>query len=91
MTGLFGDQSGFDPDAEGPSAQDLARFGEGMTRCEECGVMMYSDADVCPECGAFQMRMSVGRHVSTRRLWSPGVILIVTIIALAAFVLVFVL
>lgn len=91
MTGLFADDSNFDPEDEGPSETDLAQFGESATRCQECGTMLYADADVCTECGAFQVRSALPTEASTRAFWSPGMVMLVTAIVLAAFTLVFVL
>src|SRR5690606_4417920 len=56
----------FDPDAidgpdeerEGPSDEDLARFGYAATatvRCYECGRQLHEEATICPACGAFQI------------------------------------
>jgi hypothetical protein len=45
-----------DPD-EGPSDEDLDRFGEDSpvadARCPDCGADVWSEADVCPKCYAF--------------------------------------
>jgi hypothetical protein len=45
-----------DPD-EGPSDDDLDRFGEDSpvadARCPDCGAAVWSEADVCPRCYAF--------------------------------------
>ncbi len=45
-----------DPD-EGPSDEDLDRFGEDSpvadARCPDCGAAVWSEADVCPKCYAF--------------------------------------
>ena len=40
---------GLDP--EGPSADDLHRFGDEMDRCNACGREVYDQAEVCPYCG----------------------------------------
>ncbi len=40
---------GLDP--EGPSAQDLDRFGDEMDSCPNCGAMIYDQAEMCPQCG----------------------------------------
>lgn len=42
---------GLDPD--GPSADDLHRFGDEMTRCAACGREVYDQAEVCAHCGGF--------------------------------------
>lgn len=40
---------GLDP--EGPSAQDLDRFGSEMDICPNCGTPIYDQAEMCPKCG----------------------------------------
>lgn len=40
---------GLDP--EGPSAQDLDRFGSEMDTCPNCGSSIYDQAEMCPKCG----------------------------------------
>lgn len=36
---------------EGPSAEDIARFGDVTVRCRECGTELYDDVAVCWNCG----------------------------------------
>jgi len=36
---------------EGPSAEDVARFGGDEITCPECGAEMYYDATFCHMCG----------------------------------------
>lgn len=40
---------GLDP--EGPSAEDLDRFGDELIPCPSCGRSLYDQAEVCPHCG----------------------------------------
>lgn len=40
---------GLDP--EGPSAEDLHRFGDEMTVCPSCGSEIYDQAELCHVCG----------------------------------------
>lgn len=67
------DATGEDLD-EDPSPEDIARFGDDRdddddrrrggsaeVRCQECRAPMFANADVCPKCGAFQMRLGTGR------------------------------
>lgn len=37
---------------EGPSAEDLDRFGDELIECAECGYRFYDQAEICPKCGA---------------------------------------
>lgn len=39
---------GLDP--EGPSAEDLDRFGDEFRTCPNCGRQIYDQAEVCPHC-----------------------------------------
>lgn len=39
-----------DIDPEGPSAEDLERFGSQFRSCPACGAEVYDQAEVCPEC-----------------------------------------
>ncbi len=39
-----------DPD-EGPSEDDLRRFGDVTVTCKGCGTELYDDAAVCYQCG----------------------------------------
>lgn len=40
---------GLDPD--GPSAEDLERFGSETDACPECGSEVYDQAELCHVCG----------------------------------------
>lgn len=42
---------GLDP--EGPSGDDLDRFGDELVPCASCGRRVYDQAEVCPICGGF--------------------------------------
>lgn len=39
---------GLDP--EGPSAEDLDRFGDEFRTCPRCGEQIYDQAEICPHC-----------------------------------------
>ena len=58
---------GLEPD--GPSAEDLDRFGSEMMSCPACGAMMYDQAERCPACGEYVIeepkRLSVWALVLT--------------------------
>ncbi|MGE3109184.1 MAG: hypothetical protein AB7G11_15565 [Phycisphaerales bacterium] len=38
-------------DHEGPSDDDIARFGDVTQKCPECRAELYDDAEVCWKCG----------------------------------------
>lgn len=46
--GDFLDQDELDP--EGPSREDLARFGGDTVPCPHCGREVHADAAACPRC-----------------------------------------
>ncbi len=73
----------FDPDREGPSDADLARFACDTAACPKCGEEIYDEAQWCPACGAV-VSGEVGA-VATKT-W----IIIAAALALAAFAFVFV-
>lgn len=45
---------GLDPD--GPSPDDLERFGHETVPCLNCHADIYDQAEVCPHCGHAQLR-----------------------------------
>ncbi len=42
---------GYVEDPEGPSSEDLERFGDEYRTCPECGSLVYDQAEVCQACG----------------------------------------
>ena len=71
---------------EGPSSQDLDRFGGDEAYCPECGAEMWVEASVCPSCGTYVDGQVTGRRPgahSLRRRW----VILVTVVTLAAFLL----
>ncbi len=77
----------FDPDAEGPSEADLARFGGDDATCPACGADVYHDAPLCHECGHALTDDAAYSASSTRKT----VILIGAALGLTAFLFAFVL
>ena len=47
---------------EGPSSEDLDRFGDDTAHCPECGAEIWDQAEVCPKCRAY-----IGGNTSTRK------------------------
>ncbi|MCB9846150.1 MAG: hypothetical protein H6811_09220 [Phycisphaeraceae bacterium] len=69
-------------DPEGPSAEDLERFGDEFRTCPECGSLVYDQSEICQACGhAFEEK-----DAPVSRWWIAAVVVV-----LLAFVLVFVL
>ena len=56
---------GLDP--EGPSAQDLDRFGSELDTCPNCASTIYDQSEMCPECGWY-----LGEAPKTVSLWVVG-------------------
>lgn len=38
---------------EGPSEEDLRRFGSETAHCPDCGAEVWDSAEVCPKCFAY--------------------------------------
>jgi len=53
---------GLDP--EGPSAQDLDRFGSEIDKCPHCGSAIYDQSEMCPQCGWY-----LGENPKTMSPW----------------------
>lgn len=77
----------FDPEAEGPSEADIARFSDNSFRCYECGAMLYAGVDVCSKCGAIQFHEKDVRGMRNPLLRHPWLMAAVIIIVLVAFTL----
>lgn len=73
----------FDPRDEGPSAEDLDRFGGDTIRCASCNEELYHDAAFCPSCGEVTDQGSESKP----KRW----VVVTGVIALLAFVLIYVL
>ncbi len=68
---------GLDPD--GPSAEDLDRFGDEFITCPNCHKSVYDQTEMCPYCGHAMMDTS-----SRANLW----VIVVAVILLVVFLLV---
>lgn len=71
---------------EGPSLDDLNRFGSDEAFCPECGAEIYDQAEFCPHCkspiGGNTLRRHPEAHAFQKR-W----IMLIAIIVLLAFLL----
>jgi len=73
-------------DAEGPSEEDLAAYGEGSDEpsetvaCPHCGREIYEDSDRCPHCG---MNVVFGRDPAKSRRWAWWIVLAAILTAIA--------
>jgi hypothetical protein len=64
---------------EGPSDEDLARFGDETGFCPDCGARVWDQADVCPVCFAY-----IGGETSRRpRAVSAHRRIVVTLVVIA--------
>lgn len=72
---------GLDP--EGPSADDLDRFGDELIPCSECGRMVYDQTVLCPHCGGAVMQ----EETAGSKRWA----IVVALILIAVIVFVWVL
>ncbi len=67
---------GLDPD--GPSAEDLDRFGDEFITCPNCHKSVYDQTEMCPYCGH-----GVSDPVSRAPIWT----IVVVLALIAVFVL----
>ena len=74
---------------EGPSPEDLERFGGDTGRCPSCGEEVWDQADVCPSCGNY-LGGRVDAHHPLERWWRGKWAVLIVGVLLAAMVLVFV-
>ena len=75
---------------EGPSLDDMNRFGGDTGYCPECGEEIWDQAEVCPKCRAYLAGGLSSQPPPARDIQNKFV-LIVTLIILLAFVLIYVL
>jgi len=66
-------------DDDGPSAEDLDRFGDEFIACPNCGKAIYDQSEICPYCG-----QAVMADQSGSKLW----VMVVALIVAVAFILV---
>ena len=69
-------------DDDGPSAEDIERFGGETRTCPECGKEVFDDSAVCYHCGHAFEGTAEGAPDKTKT-W----VLVVVIVMVAAFVL----
>lgn len=74
---------------EGPSLDDLNRFGGDTAYCPECGEEIWDQAEFCPKCRA-HLGGRTSSHPPEVSHFNRLFYIAVAIIALIAFVLVFV-
>lgn len=71
---------------EGPSIQDIERFGHEQAYCPDCGAEVWDQSDVCPKCFAYLGGDTLSRpplDTWLRRRWTLLVILALIIAMLA--------
>lgn len=82
------------PREEGPSPEDLARFGDAAERetgfCPDCGAEIWDQADVCPKCftylgGRVASKPPFNQWLKDR--WKTFVVIAVILAMVAVFVL----
>ena len=75
---------------EGPSPEDIDRFGGDTGYCPACGAEVWDQAPQCPSCGHW-IEGKVGSRPPMEAWMRSRTMLFVVIIVIIAFVLVFVL
>jgi len=75
---------------EGPSPEDIERFGDETAYCPDCGAEIWDQAEQCPKCRAYLQR-GPDRRPPVESWFQNRWTLLVVILTLLAFVFVFVL
>lgn len=77
---------------EGPSPEDLRRFGGETAFCPDCGAQIWDQADVCPRCYAYlggeTARHRSRAHRERRHRWRKlvmAIVLVAMLLSLAGF------
>ena len=78
----------FDPDFEGPSDDDILRFGADFVTCPNCTSDVYDQATICPTCG---ITLDDTATLTDTKKMSPALIGVIAVVVVTAFVLVTVL
>ena len=77
------------PRDEGPSPEDLRRFGGETAFCPDCGARVWDQADVCPSCYAYLGGETARRRKATSLMrWKKAIlasVLIAMLLSLAGF------
>lgn len=72
---MSGYRDTYEYDPEGPSEDDLERFGDEFITCPHCGAKIYDQAEVCPNC-----LMAVHIRPKSKAVWvTIGAIALVAI------------
>lgn len=74
---------------EGPSLEDLRRFGGDTAFCPECGEEIWDQAEFCPKCRSYLAGDVSPKHPQAREFQKKFLTLI-AIIVLIGFLLLFV-
>lgn len=69
---------------EGPSPEDIARFGGETAYCPECGEEIWDEAPRCPECGAW-IDGRTERHTPVEAEARKRMVVIIAVLTALAF------
>jgi hypothetical protein len=72
---------------EGPSPDDIDRFGDSSGYCPDCGAEVWDDVEVCPVCGSPIGGQVLHRHPETD-LARKRMIIVTVVATLIGFLLV---
>ena len=75
---------------EGPSSEDLERFGDDTALCPDCGAEVWDEADICPKCFAY-IGGQASRHAPLQRWVNRKSIILIVILLLIGFGLMWIL
>lgn len=68
---------------DGPSDEDLERFGGETALCPRCGAEVWDEAPQCPECGEW-IGGATTRHSPTQSWWSQRWIVVMIVVLIVA-------
>ena len=72
---------------EGPSLEDLRRFGGDTAYCPKCGEEIWDQAEFCPRCRTYLAGDVSGHHPQAREFQKKFLALIAILILIVFFVI----
>ena len=73
----------FDPEFEGPSDADVARFSADWVTCPNCSSDVYDEATICPTCG---IDMGDTAAISDKKGIPPAAVAAIALVVVAAII-----
>lgn len=67
---------------DGPSSEDLDRFGDDTAFCPDCGAEIWDQAEICPKCHAYIAGNTSSRPPIERGLQQRWMTIVVVLVLL---------